>query len=436
MSGFLQLLRENRNYRYTWLGQVVSEVGDHFNNIAVFSLAVQHANSGIVVTGVLLSRAIPAILVGPLAGVLLDRMDRKRIMIVSDLVRMVVALAFIFSVDAVSSKPLYVLSAMLMMASPFFTSGRASILPTIATKEQLHTANSLTQTTQWSTLTIGTMLGGASVSQIGYQWSFFLNALSFLFSAFCIWQLRMPGGESFAAKRKRPEATSLTETDVVKPWHDYVAGLRYMRSVPLLTGIAVLAVGWASGGGAAQILFSLFGENVFHRGAAGIGTIWGFAGVGLLIGGLIAHHIGPRLSYRSYKRLIVAVYLVHGGAYVVFSQMQSFAWACFFIGLSRSAVAISSVLNYSELFRHVPNEFRGRVFSTIETLVWGTMMLSMAAAGIASQYYSPRTIGVVSGVLSSLTAFYWLGLNVAGRLPEPALAGIDPKEIEVHEPTV
>lgn len=430
MPGFLQLLRENRNYRYTWMGQVVSEIGDHFNNIAVFSLAVKHADSGLVVSGVLLSRAIPAILAGPLAGVLLDRMDRKKIMISSDLVRFAVALCFIGTVGAASSTMLYVLSAALMLASPFFTSGRASILPSIATREQLHTANSLTQTTQWTTLTIGTVLGGASVTYAGYDWSFFFNAMSFLFSAWCIWQLRVPGG-SFRAKRQ-----SLDETDYLKPWHEYAEGLRYMRSVPLLSGIAVLAVGWASGGGAAQILFSLFGENVFHRGAAGIGTIWGCAGVGLLCGGLIAHTIGPRLGFDGYKRLIVAVYVVHGGAYVVFSQMRSFAWACFFIGLSRSAVAISSVLNFSQLLRHVPDQFRGRVFSTIETCTWSMMMLSMAAAGIASQYHSPRTIGLWSGVLSSLTAFFWLALDLRGKLPEPAVEGIDPEEIEVHEPTV
>src|SRR5215475_7367536 len=97
MAGFVQLLRENRNYRWTWSGQIVSEVGDHFNNIAVFSLAVQYANSGLVVTGVLLARAIPAILAGPLAGVALDRFDRKRIMIASDLVRAAVAMLFLLT---------------------------------------------------------------------------------------------------------------------------------------------------------------------------------------------------------------------------------------------------------------------------------------------------------------------------------------------------
>ena len=97
---------------------------------------------------------------GPLAGVLLDRMDRRSIMIASDLVRAVVAAGFILTVRHPQPWLLYLLSGLLMFASPFFTSGRASILPTIASKEELHTANSLTQTTQWTTLTIGTLRRG------------------------------------------------------------------------------------------------------------------------------------------------------------------------------------------------------------------------------------------------------------------------------------
>jgi MFS family permease len=427
LSDFLRLLKNNRNYRYTWSGQVVSEVGDHFNNIAVFSLALATTHSGLVVTGVMLSRAIPAVMAGPLAGVVLDRLDRKRVMIVSDLIRAVVAVGFILAISAHSSWPLYVLSALLMFASPFFTSGRSAILPTIASKEELHTANSLTQTTGWTTLTLGAFLGGASVTQFGYEWAFAFNALSFLFSAVCISRLKVEGGGSFRAK-----GTELTENEVVRPWHEYTEGLRYMRASPLILGIALLAVGWASGGGAAQILFSLFGELVFHRGPAGIGYLWASAGVGLLLGGGFAHWLGKRISFEGYKRTVGICYVIHGGAYVVFSQMPSFALAVVFIALSRAAIAVSSVLNTSQLLRRVSDEFRGRVFATIETLSWSMMMLSMLGAGLASQRWSPRTIGAISGLLSSSTAIFWLWANWTGRLPQPAAEGVEPQEVEVH----
>src|SRR5271165_2927547 len=98
MHEFFELLCRNRNYRFAWTGQIVSEIGDNFNNIAVFSLAMALTHSGLVIMGVMLSRAIPAIAIGPMAGVLLDRFDRKRIMIASDLVRAVVALGFILAV--------------------------------------------------------------------------------------------------------------------------------------------------------------------------------------------------------------------------------------------------------------------------------------------------------------------------------------------------
>jgi hypothetical protein len=112
--------------------------------------------------------------------------------------------------------------------------------------------------------------------------------------------------------------------------------------------------------------------------------------------------------------------------------MPYFWLAAVFLALSRAAIAVSSVLNMSQLLRHVPNEFRGRVFATIETMNWSMMMLSMLAAGIASQSWNPRTIGAISGVLSSSTAFFWLWANWTGRLPEPAIAGLEPEEIGVH----
>ncbi len=411
MSAFTRLLRTNRNYRFTWSGQVVSEVGDHFNNIAVMSLAMEHRNPGLVVTGVFLARAVAMLLAGPIAGVLLDRLNRKKVMIASDLVRAVIALGFIAALTYKADWLLFVLSAMLMFASPFFTSGRASILPGIATPEELHSANTMTQTTSWASLTIGAFLGAVGV-QAGYVVAFSFNALSFVVSALCISQLRRPEGFRVVGAEHKHKTTGLAQ---------YREGLQYMRSTPLVAGVAMVSIGWASGGGAAQILFSLFGEKVFNAGPAGIGVIWGCAGVGLLIGGATGYWLGKRLSFVQYKRTIAIVYVIHGGAYILFSQMPTIGWACVFIALSRAAVAISSVLNFSQLLRHVEDRFRGRVFATMESITWSTMLLSMMAAGAASITFSPRTIGAWSGAISSTTAIAWTWMNWRGHLPEPPL---------------
>jgi MFS family permease len=426
MAGFVQLLRTNRNYRYTWMGQVVSEIGDHFNNIAVFSLAMANTKSGLVVSGIMLSRAVAMLAAGPLAGVLLDRADRRRVMLASDIIRGLVAVAFIAAIPKSATGLLYLLSGMLMFASPFFTSGRSAILPTIATPEELHTANTLTQTTQWLTLTIGGMLAGLAVQQFGYEWAFLLNTSSFAFSAWCIWRLRLP-----------PEARLSDRTAARKPqpWRDFREGLAYMSSIPLIFAIAMIHVGWATGGGAAQILFGLFGDVVFNMGSVGIGTIWGSAGAGLVLGGMFAHWLGPRVSFKGYKRTIAICYVVHGLAYAAFSQMSAFWAALFFIALSRAAVAVSSVLNMTQLLVHVADEYRGRVFATLETIVWSVMMLSMLGAGAASETVHPRTIGFVAGVLSSTTALYWWWANTSGRLPEPPRLSRAAKDAEEDIPT-
>ncbi len=421
----LELLKRNRNYRYTWSGQIVSEVGDNFNSIAVFSLALANTGSGLVVAGILLSRGFLILPAGPVAGVLLDRFDRKKIMIASDLTRAAIAILFLFAIPPNRTWLLFLLSGLLMFASPFFTSGRAAILPSIATKDELHTANSLTQLTQWTTVTIGSFLGGASVSGFGYRIAFLFNAISFLFSAACISRLHVDSGF-------RAERSVLGEDKVARPWHEYVEGLRYMRSSPLILAIALVAVGWATGGGAAQILFSLFGEQVFHRGPAGIGVIWGFAGIGLMCGALFANRVGPKLSFPSYKRIISISFVLHGGSYVLFSQAPSFGLALLFIAVSRGAVAVSSVLNTSHLLRHVSDDYRGRVFSTMETWTWMTMIVSMGITGLVADHVSPRLIGAVSGVLSSTTAIFWAWANLSGRLPEPSLTGVNPEDIEVH----
>jgi hypothetical protein len=245
----------------------------------------------------------------------------------------------------------------------------------------------------------------------------------------CISQLKLPGGFRPVRTEHQQRKSSLVQ---------YRDGIRYMRSTPLVSGIAMLSAGWATGGGAAQILFSLFGEKVFNAGPMGIGVIWGFAGIGLLIGGSIAYWLGTRITFVQYKHTIAIAYVIHGGAYILFSQMPTIAWACVFILISRAAIAVSSVLNFSQLLRHVEDRFRGRVFATLESLQWATMMISMMAAGAATIVYSPRVIGTWAGAVTSLTAIYWTWANWTGRLPEPALQAVLPiEEKEVHaEPQI
>lgn len=416
------MLRHNSNYRYTWMGQVVSEVGDHFNSVAVLSLALRLTGSGLAVGGVMIARALPAMLAGPIAGVVLDRFDRRKIMIASDLIRSGIALAFVLILTHRQQWLVYVLSGALMFASPFFTSGRSAILPRITSREELHTANALTQTTAWLTLAIGTLLGGVTTMQFGYEWAFVANASSFLFSAAAIWKLRTP------ERHFRPDRAHITPHSAGEFWKDFRESIAYMRATPLILAIGLAYVGWASGGGAAQILFTLYGELVFRKGPAGIGLIWSAAGFGLVAGGIIAHRLGPRLSFERYKNAITVGYFLHGAAYILYAIMPTIWLASIFIGLSRVAMGSNNVLNRTMLLTHAPDRFRGRILATTEMMLNGAMIISVALASAATDFVSIRTVGVIAGCLSASTSVFWFLADVTGKLPEP------PRERGAQEP--
>ena len=401
---FLALLRQNPNYRSLWVGQLVSETGYHFNSIAALSLSLHLTGSGSTVGAVMIARTLPAILVAPMAGVYLDRLDRRRVMMASELFRATIALSFLLILEWPVTWLLYGLSALLMVATPFFTAGRSSILPDLAEGEELHTANAMTQTTSWLTLSLGTMLGGAAVAAFGYGYAFVFNSAAFLFSAWSI--SRMKG--TFRAEGGAKKNEGVTE---------FLDGLRLLWRTPLLLAIALAGVGWASGGGAAQILFTLFGEVVFKAGPAGVGIIWGFAGVGLVLGGMVGLRAGQALTFQQYKWAIAGCFFVIGGAYMAFTQMETMWGAVGFITLSRIAMGANNVLNRSMLLLYVPDEYRGRVFATVEMLMNVSMMVSMTAAALAVGHYPVRLVGLVAGGLTAVTAVLWTWADLAGKLP-------------------
>ena len=316
-----------------------------------------------------------------------------------------------------------------MLASPFFTAGRTSILPAIATRQELHAANSLTQTTQWTTLAIGAFLGGTSVMQFGYSMAFLGNALSFLASALCIAQLYLPG-TGFVPPRK-----ALTETEVVRPWHEYVEGLRYMRSVPL-----IFALRWSMWGGRREAARRRSSSASSARSSSTAARrAW--------------EHLGMRRDRTPDRRSAG----VHPGAAAQLHQLQAQHRY-----LLRRARRKLHPLQPGEEFLAGPGAHcalaggRGvqlgdehvaplaerveRISGTgirhpgIDHLDGDAGFADAGGRGFAD--WDPRTIGALAGALSSTTAFFWGWANWRGRLPEPALEGVEPEEIEVHgEPT-
>lgn len=450
MPAIPQILRRNANYRRLWLAQVISEMGDWFNQVAVFAVALHFTGSAVAISYVLMSQTIPAVVIGPLAGVVLDRVNRQRALIISDVVRAFVALGPILVTSRARVWWLYPLTVLLASASPFFNSGRLALIPTIAGADEILPANSITQATHSTTLGIGSALAGLLIAPLGFRNAFILNALSFAGSAFFISRMHLartaaraaaagavplrPRAEAAAPGEVRafrespaaPVAVLPAQPALPKPappryaWREYRAGLGYIRREPLVLALLLVGVGWATGGGAMQVLFSVFGDLVFHRGAFGIGMLYGAAGLGLALSAAAANWFGPRLRFVPYKRVIAVCYLLYGALYIAFSQERSFWMAVLLIGLSRYFIGTSSVLNLTRLMRIVPDHLRGRVFATNETMTLSTMLVSMLIAGIATVHFGARDVALAAGLLSGSTALWWMLADRLGKLREPA----------------
>ena len=151
MQEYLNLLRNNRNYRYLWLGNVVSLLGDWFNLLASAELITNLTNSGVAISSLFLARYLPLFLASPLAGVVADRFSRRTIMIWSDVLRAVTVLGFLLVRSTEQIWLLYLLTVLQFVLSAFFTPARSAIIANVVPQKDLVTANALDSFT-WSTM--------------------------------------------------------------------------------------------------------------------------------------------------------------------------------------------------------------------------------------------------------------------------------------------
>jgi len=199
MNEYIALLRQNRNYRYLWLGNVISLLGDWFNLIASAALIARLTSSGVAISSLFLARFLPLFLFSPLAGLLADRYNRRVILIVSDVLRTLTVLGFLLVREPEQVWLLYGLTVVQFALSALFTPARTAVLANVVAPEQLVTANALDSLT-WSTmLALGALLGGVVTALFGVEVSFVLDAGTFLVSALFIAKIhgvRGEGGEA------------------------------------------------------------------------------------------------------------------------------------------------------------------------------------------------------------------------------------------------
>ncbi len=170
----------NHNFRRLWLAQIVSEIGDWFYTLAIYSLLLQLTGRASSVALALVLQVLPQALIGPAAGVINDRVSRKRVMITADLGRMVVVFAMLFLRSSSAVWMVYPLLLVETLIAAFFEPARSAVIPNITPREDVLLANTLSSATWSVNLLIGASVGGVVAVLLGRDAVFVLNALSFL----------------------------------------------------------------------------------------------------------------------------------------------------------------------------------------------------------------------------------------------------------------
>src|SRR5436305_7735012 len=221
LSAYARLLRQNRNFRRLWLAQIVSAIGDWFYTLAIYSLLLQLTGRASSVALALVLQVLPQTLIGPAAGVVNDRISRKRVMIAADLSRMVIVFTMLLVRSGSTVWLVYPLLLLETLMAAFFEPARTSVIPNIAAREDMLVANTLSAATWSVNLLLGASIGGVVAALMGRDAVFVINALSFLLSAILI------RGMSFAEPHTRTAAPlRLRDAIDLSPVLD---GIRYVR---------------------------------------------------------------------------------------------------------------------------------------------------------------------------------------------------------------
>jgi len=401
-AGYLELLRGNRSFRQVWLGQVVSQMGDWFDTIALYTIILNLTGSGRAVGLLLVARFVPSFLVGSLSGVVADRFNRRSIMIISDLLRAVVVLGFLLVRRADQLWIIYFLTVLQLALSTFFEPAKTAIIPSIVADRELVAANAISSVTWSAMLTIGAAIGGVVTGWFGTDVAFILDAMTYLLSAALIASVRIP-------KRPPREKSKLTFGRALGITQT-IEGARYVKDRPRVLALLLVKPAWGLGGGILTLL-AVFGEKIFPVGksaATGIGVLFAARGIGTAVGPIVAR----RISGEGKKRMQVSIgiaFLIGGAFYMAFGWATSFVVALLVLGLAHTGGSILWVFSTVLLQRCVEDNFRGRVFATELALLTLTMAISNYATGELLDRFglSARTVAIVIGALFVLPGVAW-----------------------------
>ncbi len=426
LGSYLRLLRGNRNFRRLWMAQIVSEIGDWFYTLSIYTLLLQLTGRASSVALALVLQVLPQTFIGPTAGVVNDRLRRKHVMIAADMVRFLVVLAMLLVRSRSTVWLVYPLLLAETIMAGFFEPARSSVIPNIAARGEVLIANTLSSATWSVNLLIGASVGGVVAAFFGRDAVFILNALSFLASAVLI------GGMHFAEPHAE-SAAPLRPRDLVD-FSPVLEGIRYVRNHRTL-----LPTVFAKAGelmiGPSWVIFTVLGAHEFAvhwrnvdaaRGAMlGMSILLGGRGLGALVGPLVS----ARWAGRSDRRLQLGIlygYLIIAVGYGALGVSRTVWMAAACAMLAHAGGSTVWVFSTTLLQLHTDDRFRGRVFSTD----LGFSMLTIAAgaylcgrlldAGIAA-----RTVATYTGLVMLIPATLWtlamrVGMERTVETPMPS----------------
>ncbi len=395
----------NPNFLRLWLGQMISFIGDYFYFLAIPIMVERLTGSAMMVGLSVISSALPMLLLGPLAGVFVDRWNRRHTMVVADVLRGLLVLLCLLVRTADQVWLYYVVGFLMSCVGRFFFPAQSALLPRIVeNSDDLLAANGLMQVIQTIGLVAGPALAGFTIGLWGEQVAFFFDSASFLISAVAIWTIRLPHRE--APCREEHGRVSAV-------WAELREGLAHLFSSQTLVGMLICIMVLQLGIGAVNVIWVPYLQRTFGVGAEGLGTVDAAQGAGMLLGSAILGWAAARMS----KSTTVGWSLVGIGLFLAgMGLAPSFALivACSF-GLGLMILpANSAATTLVQLATSDRN--RGRVVSAINALATLVGLLSMGLASLGAEIVRFPTVYLFCGATSVVAGL------LALRIPEPARA--------------
>ena len=386
-------LNRNSSFLLLWVGQFVSQMGDRLAALAFPWLVYTTTGSALGTGAVFALYTLPYVLFGAFAGVAVDRLDKRQLMIAVDLVRAALVLVVPF-VAARSLPTVFVLSFAISSASVFFDPAKLAILPEIVPPGRLLRANSVLSTGENLTEILGWAFAGVLLAYVSTSVAFQLDAATFAVSAVAL---------SFM--RYRAPARAAAERSARAFWRELREGFSFLRRDAGLRANTVMILVCVAGLGASYPLTFLFAVNVLDGGTGAFGGLEAVVGAGYLAGSLTLVAFAPRV--RKGPLMIAGLALM--GACLALVATTDSVWVAaipFAVFGMANAGALIAVDTY--LQQVVPQGMRGRVLGTRFTLTQGMYALSVLAAGALAAFVDVRVLFIVAGALVAVSALIGL----------------------------